>query len=263
MPTGDTVMTVPPVTPPPKAGAPTTTAGAGAEKGAIVKPTTAAAKKSANVGFLAVDPVAFDRLAHPEVDLAKREKIMNIIMAEAVIIAGLVLILVLGQPFFKPLYRYAGLNDKKELFPMVPLPMPNLTNKAVLAWATTSVTEVMTFGFADVDAKILAQRARFTSNGWDGFVHAFLDKKVGEKFMQNRLVLTTVPTDVATIKSQGPRPEDGAYQWVVQLPVVMTYATNDSKKTQEKTGIELTIVRTEENIMGIAIDSWTVAQIDK
>lgn len=226
--------------------------------------TKADTKKSAQVPikptvFLQGDPVPFDRLAHPDIDLAKRNKMMGLILAEAWIIAALVLVLVVGQPFFKPIYYYSGLNDKKDLFPMTALPMPNLTNRAVLAWATTSVTEIMTFGFANVDDTILAQRDRFTKDGWDGFVHAFLEKQVGEKFMQNRLVLTTVPTDVAVVNSQGPRP-DGTYQWVIQLPVVMTYATNDNKKTQEKTTIQLTIVRTKQNAMGIAIDNWTVAQ---
>jgi hypothetical protein len=141
--------------------------------------------------------------------------------------------------------------------PLAPLLLPNLTSRAIISWSATSVTEIMTVGFGDFDRRILHQRARFTKDGWEAFVHGFLNAKIEEAFHHNQLVLTTIPADTPVITAEGEN-ENHVYQWRVQIPVIMTYATNNNVSRPERGVIEITIVRVpyEESSSGIAIDTW-------
>ena len=73
-------------------------------------------------------------------------------------------------------------------------------------------------------------------------MHAFLGAQIGDIFKKNQLVLTTVPRDTPVIVEQGEN-DDHIYEWTVQMPIIMTYATNNNLTRQEKSIITLTIVR--------------------
>jgi hypothetical protein len=174
------------------------------------------------------------------------------------IIAILGTLLTLFIPFARPNYLYYAMTPEKTKQPLVGLDMPNMTNRAIISWATTSITEVMTMGFGDMDTKVLKQRPRFTAKGWDVYMKTFKTMKIRETFKQSQLVLTTVPTNTPVIVEQGVNFEENVYQWVVQMPVIMTYATNNNVTRKQRSIITLTIVRipAEENYSGIAIRNW-------
>jgi hypothetical protein len=140
---------------------------------------------------------------------------------------------------------------------LTPLIVPNMTNQAILSWSTNSITEIMTFGFGDYQAHLREQRGRFTSDGWKAFVDAFDKLGIGQAFRQRQLVLTTVPSNTAVIVWQGNNKKH-VYEWKVQLPVIMTYATNDNITRRQEALIMLTIDRvpSSESPTGVAIQTW-------
>jgi intracellular multiplication protein IcmL len=175
------------------------------------------------------------------------------------IISVLALLLVLMLPFAQPINFYYARSTDKTLVEMVGLNMPNMTDRAVLSWATSSIVEIMTMGFGDIDTKIPKERIRFTADGWKAYTKAFIQQKIGESFKQSQLVLTSAPSNTPVIVAQGINP-DNVYQWVVQMPVIMTYATNNNVTTKNSGIVTLTIIRvpTEDNVDGIAIDAWNI-----
>lgn len=175
------------------------------------------------------------------------------------VIAFLGLVLTLLLPFTQPINLYYARNSNSKVMPLVGLDVPNMTNRAILSWATTSITEVMTMGFGDIDVRLPKQRPRFTKKGWDAYIKVFLLQKIGETFKQYQLVLTTVPSNTPVIVNQGVNRE-ATYQWTVQMPVIMTYSTNNNVTRKQRSTVTLTIVRVpaEENSFGIAIQSWEV-----
>ncbi|NBO20333.1 MAG: hypothetical protein EBV03_14150, partial [Proteobacteria bacterium] len=102
---------------------------------------------------------------------------------------------------------------------------------------------------------------RFTEEGRWSFIKAIGKENLLEEFRAKQLVLTTVPIDTAVITAQGVNEAKEQF-WTVQLPVVMTYVTNNNVSRREKPIIELTIIRvpTWRNPQGIAIKTWTLAQ---
>lgn len=211
--------------------------------------------------FLADDPIYIDVIPNEDVERERQQRLRRIVVSEAAAILALTTILILCAPFFRPVYEYYAINPARQIEALTPLSVPNMTNQAVLSWATTSVTEIMTIGFGDFETKLNRQRFRFTPDGWDGFVRGFNNQKIGDTFREDQLVLTTVPSDTAVIVNQGENPKYG-YQWRVQVPLIMTYATNNNVTRRQRALIELTIIRvpTSQNPAGIAIETWRLGQ---
>lgn len=194
--------------------------------------------------------------------ILRHRRLVSLINAQAMAIGILALILIFAAPLLRPVNRYFSVNPgTKERRELVGLFVPNLTDQAILSWAATSVTEVMTLGFGDFDQQILGQRRRFTSEGWDSFRQALEAKKLRNDFKTKQLVLTTVPSGAPVIVWRGPDLESDSkngYKWVVEVPVIMTYVTNNNVSKKDKKIIRLTIVRVpgRESVGGIAIRTW-------
>ena len=117
----------------------------------------------------------------------------------------------------------------------------------------------MTMGFGDIDILMPKLRNRFTNKGWEAYVKSFQAMQIRESFKQNQLVLTTVPSNSPVIVEQGTNVEQ-VYQWSVQMPIIMTYSTNNNVTKKQRSTVTLTIVRvpTEDNPSGIAIRNWDI-----
>lgn len=212
----------------------------------------------ASRGFFAGEVINVD-VVDEVVEKARIKKVMRLLQMQIVIILGMALFFLLGGSFFQPVYQYYAMDSASHRMRLLALAMPNMTNQAVRSWATNSITEIMTFGFGDYLPHLREQQPRFTKEGWEGFVNAFDKMKIGQLFQERQLVLTTVPSDTAVIVSQGPTPEHG-YEWKIQVPVVMTYATNDNVTHRDRALVTLVITRvpTSQDPTGIAIKTWTV-----
>ena len=191
--------------------------------------------------------------------LAQFARLRKLVTVQTWAIGALTLVLLIILPLAQPVFLYYAMTPDKKLLQLVGLDMPNMTNRALLSWATNSVTEIMTMGFGDMDAKLPKQKWRFTKDGWNAYTTIFVRKKIGDTFKESQLVLTTTPSNTPVIIAQGVNPEQ-IYTWVVQMPVIMTYATNNNVTHKEREIVTLTIVRApvEESPSGIAIQSWVI-----
>jgi len=241
-------------------------------KGALKKPTaspgktikkppdTNAAKPTPIKRNIFADEIGnLDTIQNEEVEAAHHQRQLSIVFSQSIVVIILVVLLVLLAPFLQPVYHYYARDPDGNLITLDALVMPNMTNQAVVSWAVTSVTEIMTFGFGDVVNQMALQKPRFTDTGWKSFLAAFSRQGTISIFRQNQLVLTTVPYDTAVIVNQGPD-RNGVYFWRVQVPVILTFATNNNVTTHRRSVITLTIerVKEEQNPAGIAIKTWLV-----
>ncbi|MDR3448895.1 MAG: DotI/IcmL/TraM family protein [Alphaproteobacteria bacterium] len=190
--------------------------------------------------------------------ILRMDKIKKLVTIQAWIIGSLALVLLVALPFVQPVYLYYAMKPDGQVMRMVGLDMPNMTNRAVLSWAATSISEIMTMGFGDMDVKLPHERVRFTKQGWEAYNTAFVQQEVGEKFKQSQMVLTTVPSNTPVIVSQGTN-LDNVYEWHVQMPVIMTYA--NTTVVRQRAIVRLTIIRVpaEDSAAGIAIQNWDMS----
>lgn len=223
-------------------------AGAAALKGAQKK-----------LRFFSTDAGTTDHINDEGAARTQHGRVLGLIMTQAIVVCVLGGGLIFAVPLFQPTYTYYAKTPENTRQRMVGLSMPNLTNKAVLSWAETAITEIMTFGFGNFQEHLKNQRYRFTPEGWDAFARAFDMLGIGQAFSEQRLVVTTVPANTAVISRQGAT-SDGIYEWKIQMPINLTYATNNNVTRQAKNVVQLTLVRipASQNPAGIGIKGWNV-----
>jgi len=223
----------------------------------ILPPTESLLSKI--ISFFVDDYPTKEQVIDGKNELRKHKNVVKLVIRQSYIIVLLVTIIIILMPVIQPVHKYTALRTDKAKRPMISLSMPNNTDRSVLSWAATSITEIMTFGFGDIDSRLLSQKYRFTDEGWDSFVQAIFDQGVRDRFKAQQLVLTTVPINTPVVVSKG-LGEDEEYRWIVEMPIIMTYMTNNNAKDRDKAIVRLTIVRvpTSKNKAGIGIKKWRV-----
>lgn len=194
----------------------------------------------------------------PAAVIAEYQVLTKKIKRQNFIILGLLASIIFLFPVLRPIYKYQALGDDgKSSQRLVSLSMPNMTDQAVLSWAATSITEILTIGFGDFDRRILSQRPLFTPDGWEGFLKGIRQQNMVENFKLRQLVLTTAPANMPVIVGRG-EDVDGLYKWLVEMPVIMTYTTNNNVTDRKRGIVRLTIVRVspKQNPQGVGIKGW-------
>lgn len=176
------------------------------------------------------------------------------------VLQGLMVLLLIFAMFFlihshRPENRYFATTEDGRLVPMVPLNQPNLSTPALMSWVAQAGTEVMTFGFNDYRRRLQESSRNFTRRGWESFTHALQRARIIEMIESNQQVVTAVPQGAPVLQSEGL--VAGRYQWIVQLPMVVTYQAG-SRTRSDNVLITMVVVRVPrlESPSGIGIEQW-------
>lgn len=198
-------------------------------------------------------------LNSPEV-IAYRDGFYNLVWIIQILAVGIfVMMAVLFYHISSvvPQDRYAALTgvDGKTVVPMVGLRQPNITNEALLLWAVQAATDVMTFGFSDIDTRFGESRTYFTDEGWRSFSEAFSNSSLLRTLVSSQQIITAIPRSPPELVYKGLY--KGQYTWIVSVPLLMTIRAGAAAKHQ-RIVIRLFIVRmpTQNNPMGIGINTW-------
>lgn len=181
-------------------------------------------------------------------------------LLQLTLVLGLVIIGLIGCMFFvvkihQPENIYFATTEDGRLVPMVPLRQPNLSTPALMSWVAQSATEVMTFGFNDFRRRLQEASRNFTRTGWESFTSALQKSRIIEMVEANQQVVTAAPQGAPILQSEGL--SNGRYQWIVQLPMVVTYQAG-ARTRSDSLLITLVIVRVPrlESPNGVGIEQW-------
>ncbi|MEM8833505.1 MAG: type IVB secretion system apparatus protein IcmL/DotI [Pseudomonadota bacterium] len=180
---------------------------------------------------------------------------LRVAVIQSVIIIGLI-----GAMFFvikvhQPENRYFATTEDGRLIPMVALTQPNLSNPALMSWVAQAATEVMTFGFNDYRRRLQEASRNFTRRGWESFTTALQQARIIESIEENSQVMSAAPSGAPVLQSEGV--VDGQYQWVVQIPMVLTFQSG-AQKRDARWIVTIVVVRVPrlESPNGIGIAQW-------
>ncbi len=138
------------------------------------------------------------------------------------------------------------------------LEKPNANTEALSRWAASAVTEVMTFGFHDIDERMTKAQRLFSPKGWESFSTALFKSRVLKNVMNQQQMLTAIPSKAPTVLAEG-MVAAGEWGWVMDAPIILTTRAGESKTTQ-KVKARLVLVRlpTATNPMGIGIRTFII-----
>lgn len=180
---------------------------------------------------------------------------LRISVLQAFVIVGLI-----GAMFFiiyvhQPENRYFATTEDGRVIPMVALSQPNLSTPALMSWATQAATEAMTFSFSDYRRRLHEASRNFTRRGWETFTTALQEGGIIDSVEANFQVVTAAPSGAPILQEEGT--VNGQYQWIVQIPMVLSYESG-AKKRSSYWIVTLVIVRVPrlESPNGVGIAQW-------
>jgi intracellular multiplication protein IcmL len=151
---------------------------------------------------------------------------------------------------------FAETGDNK-IMQMVSLPLPNMGRAALSDWVANATSEILTFGFNDIDEKFAQSQRDFTPDGWKAFRKAVIISPLISDMLATQQILTTVPEYPPALKSEGM--VDGVYSWTFEVPVLLTFRAGSDKRTRSKVvHVVVQKVPTADNPNAVGISEWYV-----
>lgn len=181
--------------------------------------------------------------------------LLKISLIQVVIILTLIGAIYFVIQTHQPENRYFATTEDGRLVPMIALNEPNMSVPALMSWVAQSSTEVMTFGFNDYRRRLQESSRNFTRRGWESFTQALQRSRIIEMVEANQQVVTAIPQGAPILESQGL--VNGRYQWVIQLPIVLTYQAG-SRSRNDSLLVTVVVVRVPrlESANGVGIEQW-------
>lgn len=180
---------------------------------------------------------------------------LRVVLLLVLVIVAQIAVMVYVVKTNKMEYRYFATTEDGRLIPMAPLSEPNLSSPALMSWVAQAATEVMTFGFNDYRRRLQEASRNFTRRGWESFSSALQRARIIETVETNQQVISATPTGAPVIQSEGL--VQGRYQWVVQMPMSLSYQAGAKTRTDNLL-VTLVIVRVPrlESPSGVGIEQW-------
>lgn len=181
--------------------------------------------------------------------------ILKLALLQTVVIIGLIGAMLFVVHIHQPENRYFATTEDGRLIPMVALNEPNLSTPALMSWVAQAATEVMTFGFNDYRRRLQESSRNFTRRGWESFTKALQQSRIIEMVEANQQVVTAAPRGAPVLDREGV--VQGRYQWIVQLPMVLTYQSGAQKRS-DSLMVTIVVVRVSrlESPNGVGIEQW-------
>jgi intracellular multiplication protein IcmL len=152
-------------------------------------------------------------------------------------------------------YVYFATTSDGRIINIVPLNDAFRPPAEVIAWASRTAKNVLTFDYRDYRHRLQDAAANFTPTGWESFTKALKESRVLEAVEARRLVVSLDVESAPEIKNSFVH--DGIYTWYLQFPITIRFDGNDPPAPIHATLIlQVVRVSTLQNPDGISIEQW-------
>lgn len=181
-------------------------------------------------------------------------KLVILLFISWTIIAVLVITLFV-QSTHKTRPTYFATNEAGRIIKLIPLNQPNLSDRALIQWATNAVLDVYTYNFNNYRQVFQDASKYFTTDGWKQFYTALSSSRNLQAVTEKKLVLSAVVSSAPIVNRE--YVDNGRYTWQLQVPIMVTYQSL-SEEFHENLIIVLTIQRlsTLDSVDGVGIISF-------
>lgn len=139
---------------------------------------------------------------------------------------------------------------------LVALPMPNAGRDMLSRWAAAAATQIMTFGFNNIDERMAASEKLFSPEGWQNFTAALFRSKMLRMVLNNQQMITAIPASAPIVLAEG-MVAPGKYGWIMDAPMIATTRAGSAQHVQ-RFRARMIVVRlpTASNPMGLGINTF-------
>lgn len=160
----------------------------------------------------------------------------------------------------RPEPRYFATTSNGQIQQLTPLDQPHMTAADILNFAVRAVTNSLTYSFDNYRAQFSDSQQWFSQpDGWNSFVEAVQRSKALD-LVRNGRFNSSATASTPVIVRQGVNPATGSYEWIVQMPIRISYQSASEVTGQSNTvTVRLTRLPTYETPYGIAISQFNAA----
>lgn len=190
-------------------------------------------------------------------------KLMLVCLGLIAIIAGL-LYWAFYERSHKPAPQYFATTYDGKLIALKPLSDPNISDNALLQWATEAAVSAYTFNYVNYRKALQDSRIYFTQTGYQYFLKALKDSRNLDAVQERKFIVTATPTGAPTITKKGlypPNTPNATYIWMIQLPMMLKFI-NPTEQLTQNILLNMTISRvsTLESPQGVGIASFVMSE---
>lgn len=184
-------------------------------------------------------------------------KVTLALLAAVIAIIGLVVVVVFLLAS-KPTPKYFATTDSGRIIPLIPLNQPNLSDNAVLQWASQALISVYSYDFLHYRQTFQDSRKYFTAGGWSSFMSALKQTKTLDAVQDKKLIVSAVLSGAPIVSNR--YIENGRYVWEVQMPFQVTYQGTETYSQSLLATLKIVRVSTLDNPYGIGIAEIVIQQ---
>jgi intracellular multiplication protein IcmL len=156
-----------------------------------------------------------------------------------------------------PKPKYFATSSNGRITKLYPLSAPNLSDAAVLQWATRASLAAFSYNFVNFRSELQAASGFFTPSGWTQFLNALTESNNLEAVKSKKLVVSAVARRTPVIITKGI--VNGNYSWVIEVPLLITYQSgSDYSQTRDTVSLTVQRVSTLNSPQGIGISQFVV-----
>ena len=150
---------------------------------------------------------------------------------------------------------YFATTSDGRIINIVPLNEPYRTQAEVIAWASSSIQNVMRFDYHDYRERLQQASVNFTPTGWDSFSKALKDSNIIEAVEARKLVVSLDLNSAPEIKNAWVK--NGIYTWYLEVPVMIRFdGAEPPQPIAANLIVQVVRVSTLQNPDGISIEQW-------
>ncbi len=185
-------------------------------------------------------------------------KIIVALMLALLIIVGLVGVL-FGVLTTRPTPTYFAATDTGRIIPLVPLNQPNLSDQALLQWASDAVISIYSYNFVNYQKVFQNNKQYFTDAGWTAFLSSVKASNSLSAVLSSKLIVSAVVTGAPVVINRFIF--NNNYTWKVQMPITVTMQGAGSPSTQNfMVTLTITRISTLDSVSGVGISQFVSGQ---
>ncbi|MFN7114985.1 MAG: DotI/IcmL/TraM family protein [Alphaproteobacteria bacterium] len=185
------------------------------------------------------------------------KNMFRIAIALVLAILGLLVVVFYRVSYVLPQDRYFAIMSGGQAMPLVALSEPYISNALLLDWAAQAATEILTFGFNDVNERFAISQQYFSPEGLTSFRQSFGKSSLFENVQKFQQVITAIPAAPPSIVGQGMN--EGQMGWMIEVPLTMTVRAPGIERAIRATATMFVVrLPTTVNAAGLGIFTWRV-----
>jgi len=183
--------------------------------------------------------------------------IMRIANIQAVLILALTLSISVYIHTDKRRDRFFAEAQENRRMQMTGLDFPNMGKVALANWVVQAATQIMTFGFNDINQRLALSQTNFTPNGWESFYKAMVQSELVKNVIAAQQLVTAIPMSPPVLIQQGII--KGKYSWVYEMQMMVTFRSGGVQRAGARTvRMVIEAVSTRDNPTGVGISEWYI-----